>query len=67
MRVLTILLLVATTSYAQSPDSARYSTDEVIKIVRKYKDNTAGTSAIISNIAERYEGESEQLELITFY
>lgn len=50
------------------PDTAKYNLEDVIKItVKKHKNVTAGTKEIISGIAQEYEGESEQLELITFY
>lgn len=68
MKPLILLLLITNLCYAQLPDTARYSPENVIKItVRKHKNVTTGTNEIISNISSEYDGEREQLELITFY
>lgn len=56
MKPLILLLLITNLCYAQLPDTARYSPENVIKItVRKHKNVTTGTNEIISNISSEYE------------
>jgi len=68
MKQFLIFMLTSTIIYGQVPDKEIiYDWDYVIKYVKKSKDETKGTEAIISDIAKCYVGENAQMELIKFY
>lgn len=61
-------MLTSTIIYGQVPDKEIiYDWDYVLKYVKKSKDETKGTEAIISDITKCYVGENAQMELIKFY
>ena len=67
MKQLTFILILTTTiSFGQTTNE--YDWDYVVKRVKKNKMNvTSGTKEIISEIANSYDGENEQKELIKLY
>ena len=68
MRGLTIIFFLITTSvFGQLPKEGKYNWDYVIKRVKEAKSTTTGTKVIISEIADKYDSETEQKELIEFY
>lgn len=68
MKQFLIFMLTSTIIYGQVPDKEIiYDWDYVLKYVKKSKDETKGTEAIISDITKCYVGENAQMELIKFY
>lgn len=68
MKQFLIFMLTSTIIYGQVPDKEiTYDWDYVLKYVKKSKDETKGTEAIISDITKCYVGENAQMELIKFY
>jgi thiol-disulfide isomerase/thioredoxin len=68
MRGLIIVFFILTTSaFGQLTNEGKYNWDYVIKRVKESKSTTNGTKEIISEIADKYDSETEQKELIEFY
>lgn len=69
MKQLTILFILTTTfSFGQSTSETVYDWDFVMKRVKKNKMSvSSGTREIVSEIANAYDSEKEQKELIKFY
>jgi thiol-disulfide isomerase/thioredoxin len=68
MRGLSIIFLFLTTSaFGQLTNEGKYNWNYVIKRVKESKSATIGTKEIISEIADKYDPETEQKELIEFY
>lgn len=62
-----ILLLLTTPVFGQLTSEGKYNWDYVMTRVKESKSISSGTKLIISEIADKYDSETEQKELIELY
>lgn len=72
MKQIVLLVVIANSAFCQAPDDTKYSVDYMIDARKKKRDKiemtaAEGTNRVIGEIAVKYEGETQQKELIYFY